>query len=474
MEDKVPDDKKFRVLVADDEESLRGIVQEILKDNGYLVDCAADGKQAMEMIRKNNYQVLISDIRMPEVSGIELLEQVKKFNPNIQVIMMTSHASVETAIKAIRLGAYDYLTKPFEDLDIITTVINRTVEKLKLELRIKELLEELSVRNEEIQNLYQCTTELATTLRLEEILKLAMQSISKLCKCANVVFWGYMPEENVIVGKYGTNIPEDKLKDMRFELKGTKSIANYFTIIDSDKELKKRMNLVEDPANLNLFPLMVGGKFTGVFSVHSNEPNISVKKSDRDLIRQFIGNVSVQSENAYLHQMIKSMAIRDGLTNLYNHRHFQNTLAAEIDRAKRYGKELSVVLFDIDHFKNYNDKLGHPQGDYLLKEVATIINKNKRNVDMSARYGGEEFVLILVETNKAGAALVAERLRKAIEEYPFQSREIQPLGKISVSIGYASFPTDAETRENLVKCADENLYKAKEGGRNRIHPPVSP
>ena len=467
------ENKKFKVLVADDEESLRGIVKEILTDNGYVVDCASNGKEALDLVRQNNYEVVISDIRMPEMSGIDLLENIKKFNKNIEVIMMTSHASVETAIKAIRLGAYDYLTKPFEDLDVITTVINRTVEKLKLEIKIKELLEELSKKSQEMQILYECTTELTTTLKLDEILKLAINSITKICKCADVVFWGYLPEENFIIGRYGSKLSEEQLRDMKFELKGTKSIANYFTIIDSDVELKKRMNLTSDITKLNFFPLTVGGKFAGVFSVSSSEPQITFSKEDKELIKQFVGNVSIQAENAYLHQMIKALAVRDGLTNLYNHRHFQNTLVAELERAKRYNKELAVVLFDIDHFKNYNDKLGHPEGDYLLKELAGIVTKNKRVVDIAARYGGEEFVLILVETGKSGAAILAERLRKEIEEYAFKNREVQPLGKISVSIGYSSYPTDGETREQLVKIADENLYQAKHAGRNRIHPPIT-
>ncbi len=465
------EERKFNILVVDDEDSLRGIVKEILTDSGYLVDEAPDGKQALELVRKNSYDVIISDIRMPEVSGIELLEEVKKFNPNIEVIMMTSHASVETAIKAIRLGAYDYLTKPFEDLDVITTVINRTVEKLKLEIRINQLLEELKNRNEEIQTLYNCTTELTTTLRLEEILKLSINSVSKLANLSNVVFWGHKPDENKIIGRYATKFSQEELQDMSHELKGTKSIANYFSVIDSDVELKKRMKFVEDVSKLHLFPLTIGGKFSGVFSVFSENAEFEISKAEKEIIKQFIGNVSIQAENAYLHQMIKALAIRDGLTNLYNHRHFQNTLIQELERASRYKKSLSIVLFDIDHFKNYNDKLGHPAGDYLLKELAQLINSNKRVVDVAARYGGEEFVLILVETDKAGAAQVAERLRKAIEDYPFKDREKQPLSKITVSIGYSSFPDDGETREALIKTADEGLYQAKKAGRNRIHPP---
>lgn len=466
-------EKKFKVLVVDDEDSLRGIVKEILTDSGYEVDDAADGKQAIEMVRKNAYDVVISDIRMPEVSGIDLLEQVKQFNPAIEMIMMTSHASVETAIKAIRLGAYDYLTKPFEDLDIITTVINRTVEKLKLEVKIKDLLGQLQKKNDEIQNLYNCTTELTTTLRLEEILKLSISSIAKLSKESNVVFMGHKPDDNLIVGRFSTKHKDEELTEMKFELKGTKSIANYFSIIDSDVELKKRMNLVEDITKMNLYPLTIGGKFSGVYVVYNDNPEVEFKKEDRELIKQFVGNVSIQAENAYLHQMIKGLAIRDGLTNLYNHRHFQNNLVQELERSKRYNKNLSVILFDIDHFKNYNDKLGHPAGDYLLKELAKLIESNKRVVDIAARYGGEEFVLILVETDKKGAALVAERLRKMIEEHPFKDREIQPLGKISVSVGYSSYPQDGKTREALIKKADENLYKAKEGGRNQVHPPAS-
>ena len=134
------DKKGFKVLVADDEESLRGIVSEVLTDDGYIVECVEDGKQALEKITADDdFKILVTDIRMPEMNGMELLEKVKAHTAAVEVIIMTSHGSLDTAIKAMRLGAYDYLQKPFEDLDVISTVVNRTSEKLRLETQVKRL-----------------------------------------------------------------------------------------------------------------------------------------------------------------------------------------------------------------------------------------------------------------------------------------------------------------------------------------------
>jgi diguanylate cyclase (GGDEF)-like protein len=125
-------------------------------------------------------------------------------------------------------------------------------------------------------------------------------------------------------------------------------------------------------------------------------------------------------------------------------------------------------MIDIDHFKSYNDRHGHPKGDELLIKVAELVKEGLRKTDIAARYGGEEFAVILPETGKEGARLVAERLRKNVESYPFPGRESQPLGRLTLSVGVATYPEDADSVMRLVAKADENLYKAKDGGRNRV------
>ncbi len=162
------------------------------------------------------------------------------------------------------------------------------------------------------------------------------------------------------------------------------------------------------------------------------------------------------------------LAITDGLTGLYNYRYFNEQLEIELARCSRHNLNVSVIMLDIDYFKNYNDTHGHPAGDRVLKSIATLLHDNIRKIDVAARYGGEEFALILVETDKKAAEVVANKINKFVEAYPFLKQDTQPNGKLTISAGVATFPGDAEDMQKLVSLADSRLYKAKENGRNRV------
>jgi diguanylate cyclase (GGDEF)-like protein len=155
-------------------------------------------------------------------------------------------------------------------------------------------------------------------------------------------------------------------------------------------------------------------------------------------------------------------AITDGLTGLYNHRYLHERLEEELDRARHQGK-LSLLFCDCDRFKAYNDRYGHKAGDAALARIARIIETCSRRCDMAARYGGDEFVLALIDTDAAGALLVAERLRAEIETS--NARDGRPL---TVSIGIAAAPGDAHTRDELLEKGDRAMYAAKAAGRNRV------
>jgi len=167
-------------------------------------------------------------------------------------------------------------------------------------------------------------------------------------------------------------------------------------------------------------------------------------------------------------ELLRQQAITDGLTGLFNYRHFKEQLLMELNRAQRHNTHVSLIMLDIDYFKHYNDTNGHPAGDMVLKELAELLKVNVRKIDLAARYGGEEFVLVLMETNKESARFVAEKIRRLVEEHPFAFEEKQPNGKLTISTGVATFPEDEKDFDGLVKVADERLYLAKQAGRNLI------
>jgi diguanylate cyclase (GGDEF)-like protein len=160
-------------------------------------------------------------------------------------------------------------------------------------------------------------------------------------------------------------------------------------------------------------------------------------------------------------------AVTDGLTGLYNHRYFQDRLDEEVERARRYGMPLSLLMVDVDDFKVYNDANGHIAGDVLLVEISKILLKAVRKVDAVARYGGEEFSVILPSTKKKGALTIAWRICQKVAAAHFPNQIVMPQKNVTVSIGVATFPEDAGEKVMLLDCADKLLYQAKALGKNQ-------
>jgi len=173
------------------------------------------------------------------------------------------------------------------------------------------------------------------------------------------------------------------------------------------------------------------------------------------------------AELASANQRLEQLAITDGLTGLYNHRHLHERLSSEVERSNRTGLPLSLLMIDVDHFKHYGDGNGHPAGDAVLREVAAILSDGRRRSDVVARYGGEEFAVLLIDTQLAAAARVAESVRRRVEEHDFVHGTAQPLGRVTISLGVAACPDHAATPHGLVQAADDALYRAKHAGRNR-------
>jgi diguanylate cyclase (GGDEF)-like protein len=308
-----------RILIVDDEDVVRSVIRQVLVDDGHDIVDMPNGEAALEAFRREPFSVVLTDIYMPGMNGIELLEEIRLLDPDCLVVVMTSNASLETATAALRAGAYDYITKPFEDIDLISAVVRRALDRIALIEDNRSLLERLKTNAEELEKL-----------------------------------------------------------------------------------------------------------------------------------------------NARL----RDQANRDGLTGLYNHRYFRERLEKEIN--SNPGGPLSLVFMDIDHFKRYNDNHGHLAGDTLLKTLADVLRQHTDKHGQAARYGGEEFVVLLPECDKDAAEALGETLRTAIEKYPFFGREEQPQGRVTLSLGVASFPEDGQNGTTVIDHADQALYEAKRQGRNQL------
>jgi len=311
----------LRILVVDDEPTLRTVIAQVLRMAGHEVATAASAEEALAKFEAAPFPLVITDIVMAGRSGLDLLREVRHRAPDTLVVIMTSHASLETATTALREGAYDFLLKPFDDLFMINAVAQRAMDRLQLEDRNRLLTRQLQTYAAELER---------------------------------------------------------------------------------------------------------------------------------------------------LNQELKDSADHDALTGLFNRRYFLHALEVETARSIRHDHPFALILLDVDHFKHYNDAHGHPAGDELLRCLAASLMEAQREETVCARYGGEEFVLLLPETDRQGARVHAERLRRAVEGLSLPGREKQPLGLITASLGVACFPEDGRDPASLVRCADEALYRAKGEGRNRV------
>ena len=188
----------------------------------------------------------------------------------------------------------------------------------------------------------------------------------------------------------------------------------------------------------------------------------------RDIMDICIKQINIGLENCILHEEVKQASIKDPLTNLYNRRFFNLRKKEEFSKAKRMGFPISIMISDFDNFKNYIDTYGHPKGDILLSEAAQVINTSLRVTDIACRFGGDEFAYLLPFTSSIEARAVAERVKKAVSQYPFLSEVNENPVHLTLSIGIASFPEHGKTEEDILAKADHSLFLSKDGGRNSI------
>jgi len=253
-----------------------------------------------------------------------------------------------------------------------------------------------------------------------------------------------------------------------------KAVTLKKTVLVQDTEMYEVQNLLGSEHSVVVAPLISASEdgpgkaegseqeILGCLYVGAAKAN-ALTEEHRNLIETVSYQTAIALKNARLYEQTQQQALTDGLTGLYTHRLFQEKLSKELEWAERHGQEVVLVMVDCDNFKTYNDTLGHPAGDALLKEVASLLKDKVRSTDIVCRYGGDEFALLLKQTRKDDALRMCERIREAFQ-LRFGGNEVQ----VTSSIGLACFPTDARTKKDLAKAADDALYVAKRGGRNMV------
>ena len=466
------------------------------------IDKPVGNKKAQELMAS---LTLLSEALVKEVDGFHAIaeDEIKKMGEDVDRDTRRSNIYALIILGALIFFAvllYYYLrmfvTKPINQLhegaDIIAKgnlghrMNIKTGDELEylasafnnMAVSLEGTKEELSKRIFELYALYNISKILSTTFEAEELLKEIVRRISSDLgmKDVAIMLLDDRSQKLYIASCTGCQSPEITSRCEKARYKVGEGVYGWVAISGEArliKDVRQEKNILPEEIlrpeiqSMIIVPFSVRGKILGLLCGYKKAPQ-SFERGDLSLFMAVAEQVALALENARLYKETKMMAITDGLTGLYNHRFFIARLKEEINRAERYDRPLSLIIMDIDYFKHYNDTHGHQGGDEILIGFADVITKTIRNSDIAARYGGEEFVIISSETSKEQAIQMAERMRKIIEDYPFPKKETQPGGTLTVSFGVATFKVDATNADELVKKADDALYRAKESGRNRV------
>jgi two-component system, cell cycle response regulator len=445
-----------RILIVEDDSFFREVYTDLLKEEGYSVDVAASGEEALGLIKDREYQLVVTDLVMKDVSGLDLLSAVKRHDPAVSVILVTGHANVETAILALKNGATDYLVKPINH-DEFRHIVAHAMEQRRLldeNLELKGLL-----------GLFQVSQTIANCLELDRIYALLMEALSKEVGASRGL--GYFTDNGELVLHQVKGVDEEiasllgqavitECDLMDDGVSNTVMLSDFLPDAEEYGDIHEAMCLyIRHKSNLQ-----------GVIILF-NEPG------QRSLPRELKGKhltflldqASLALDNAARYSFAKDLLYIDELTGLYNYRYLDVVIDRELKRLERYDSCLSILFLDIDFFKMVNDMFGHLIGSRVLREVGTLLRRGVRDVDAVIRYGGDEYTIVLVETGFEGAAVVAERIRQSIQDHTFGRGDGLAI-KLTVSLGYACAPRDASTKAELLEMADRAMYRGKAGGKN--------
>jgi len=426
----------------------------------------------------------------------DALEALRRLAPEATFLAVTSRPDVQEAVAYLKQGVYEYLEEPvapevflqslaeaIENRDAFREILDLNCALESKTRSLEEEKVELERKNSELEAVSRMTRAVSSTLELQEILDQLAGCLRETFAYERIVIGLVDPLTSCEEARVGLGIPDGArdatLRSMRWPLRDAARHPWLHTVLREGAVLR-----VDDPstdpqtrstplADVHLgpfakIPMVARGHIVGSITVDNPLTGRPVEEEEMEVLRIFADTGAMAVENARLYQTMRELSVRDELTGLFNRRHFLQQLEAECNHAERHESPLALLMLDVDHFKRFNDGNDHLAGDAALRKAAGLFLRNTRGIDTVARYGGEEFVVILPRTDKRGARVVAEKLRRAVERGVFDGEDAVPGGTLTVSVGVAGYPEDARTTRELMERADWSLYRAKAQGRNRV------
>lgn len=464
--------KEESILVVDDDKIICSHLRAGLQEE-YIVTAVNTGAEALRQMRKNPFKLVILDLILPDIKGIDLMTDMTSEHPGTVFIVLTGHASMDSAIEALKSGAYDYIFKPF-DINHLKVVVKRAFERQRLAERNLELIGKLETEKLKLEVIMEAYTRMGEIYDLSVLSDYVTERVLQIAEAekSSIMVIDESTGDLVLTGSKGFDAPPKALRvkigDLVAGWVAKEGEALLVRDIDTDPRFKLQRARSYKTKSFISLPLKMDSRVVGVMNVTDKLAHTLVfTEEDLRYLSLIAHQTVIQIENIRLCEKLSSLAVSDPLTGIFNHRYFQEQLNVELLRAKRYKHDLSVIMFDIDNFKTYNDRLGHQEGDRVLKFVAGSMKDHVREVDIVCRYGGDEFVIILPFTSKKGALFVAQKIREAVEKANFSTREGRKSFTVTLSGGVAVYNAGI-SREKLISFADKALYRSKSTGRNRI------
>jgi two-component system cell cycle response regulator len=449
-----------RVLVVDDVPANVKLLEARLSAEYFDVTTANSGAEALAACERAECDIVLLDVMMPGLDGFEVCRKLKN-NPathHIPVVMVTALDQPSDRVAGLEAGADDFLTKPVSDVALIARV--RSLTRLKMmtdELRMRAATSrEIGIESAEreainepgdrgrillVDDRASSYERIAAMLGKDHIVDIEADPSAALFRAAEGNY------ELLIVSLSLENFDGLRLCSQLRSLDRTRNLP-ILAICEPD-DTTRLMRGLEIGVNDYLLRPIDG---------HELQARVRTQIRRKRYTERLRDNV----------QMSIEAAITDALTGLHNRRYMESHLGKLIEQASVRGKQLAVLVLDIDYFKSINDTYGHDCGDDVLREFAIRVRKSIRGIDLACRIGGEEFVVVMPETDMAVAATVAERLRRKIAAEPFPIEQGRRAIDVTISIGIAALESPHDTAAQLLKRADQALYRAKRDGRNRV------